>query len=106
MIVKQTDEYYVIPSSKTIKRELYDKSTNNQSLSFYSLKEKINNRNLHFINFIFIRVCQKKVTPAESCRCLMQYQTDYNGDYYGEEKDGLRHGQGTMIWTDGLEYKG
>ena len=48
----------------------------------------------------------KKVTLAESCVCLMQYQTDYNGDYYGEKKDGIRHGQGEMIWTDGLIYKG
>ena len=27
--------------------------------------------------------------------------TDYDGDYYGKKKDGIRHGQGTMIWTDG-----
>ena len=44
----------------------------------------------------------KKMTLAKNCECL----TDYNGDYYGEKKDGIRHGQGEMIWTDGLIYKG
>ena len=53
---------------------------------------------------LFLYGCVKQV--AESCVCLMQYQTDYNGDYYGEKKDGIRHGQGEMIWTDGLIYKG
>ena len=42
------------------------------------------------------------MTLAKNCECL----TDYNGDYYGEKKDGIRHGQGEMIWTDGLIYKG
>ena len=30
----------------------------------------------------------------------------YDGLYFGEKKDGIRHGQGEMIWTDGTVYKG
>ena len=53
----------------------------------------------------FLSGCQLKVRipdKYESCVCI----TKYDGNYYGDRKDGIPHGQGTMIWTKGEEYKG